>query len=252
MRHHSVSALREALPLCDGRAVFFAITTKSGRLTLEQGNHPFLSLELSLICELASLGYAADVQLSAADERPAPFFEAMYDAVSLALLGCADGTRRTSLAPTVTYTFPQKDRSPETCGRDLEAILGVYRAWIELCVADRATVRFSDTADAPAWAMTQERRLPVRRVREDSQCFFVAFPVGEDGLPDFAACRTLCDTLTNLSKEGKILSCRRATDVCVDGAAAHAIVLESACPLPFPTLPAKSPKNGEREARADQ
>ena len=239
----AIAPLREALAAHGIRAVFFAITTNSDMLTLERGDHPFLALELGLLREFVSPGRATDFHLAVTDDRTAPFFEALYDATVCAMLGCADGVHRTAQCPTVRYEFPCADLSPEACGRDLEAILGVYRAWIELCVADRATVDFSDSVTTPVWTITQPRRLPEQYSGEDSQTFVISLPVTEDGLPDFAACRTLCDTLTRLSAEGKFLSCRQAEQsVCKEISAVRALLVEAIEPLPFPLAPQVSAK----------
>lgn len=236
------------VPLCESfathgfTALFFASTTDSGMLTLERGEHPPLFLMLKLLSDLNASSDAKDFQLPDTDERPAPFFESLYDALMLAILGCAGGVRRVALAPSVDYTFPRAELSETACGRNLETILGVYRAWIELCVSDHAKVHFSEEVSTPSWLLSLPQ-MPIadRRTKEDSQVYWIPLAVNHEGMPDFSFCRSLCDTLTSLSADGKILACKEADKETIallgDPSVVRALLMESEECLPFAPAP---------------
>ncbi len=230
-------------------AVCFGRATATGKLTLAKGKHSYIAPDLGLLRTLAASAFDADCYLSADDDRHAPFFGAMYDALTTALLGCAEGNTRKELALAVSYQFPRLAITPNICGADLEAILGTYRVLIELCVTAASSVTFVSEAQTPSWQIDVHEPLrtrPNHRVRADSRVYLLPVEVNVDGMPDFVKYRMLCDTLARLANEGKILAVAKSNTTVWKNEnlplAVRALLIESTESLPFAVV---APVEGE-------
>ena len=149
------------------------------------------------------------------------FFHAM-DLVTDALLGlCAKGANRRHVALSVQSSFPEV-LEPDRFSESMAAILGLYRAEIELSLPELHSkveyhgdshIRLSCTANAPL----PKKQIPSTLQKAGSSLFLLSLKDRPDGLPDFGTLRRLCDTVHEHILRGEILSARAFYGSVTDG-----------------------------------
>lgn len=190
------------------RAVYFAKATDTGHFVLAQQGNPYLNMELGFLRALKNGTEDANVYLPPLSPL---FSRTMDDALLSTLLATAMGNRREEGLLEVAYTLSRRASSPEALGCALASVLGVYRVQIELCITSRTRIRYTEAVELPACEISLgelSHRLPDQGTAAGQSIHWLSLSHTPDTLPDFAAVRTLCDELTKLSREGKLVAVR--------------------------------------------
>lgn len=196
------------------RAIYFAKATATNHWLLARENNPYLNMDIHFLRALKDGTEDADVYLP--QEHPL-FTHAINDALLATLTGAACGNRREEMALDASYTVPMKATSPEALGEACAAILGVYRVQMELCIPADAHVHHSSDAEEVSFSVSLGKAkhcLPAGAA-DAQNVYFLALPHASDSLPDFAAARTLLDTLSDPARDekiGRISAVRAVTD----------------------------------------
>ena len=126
----------------------------------------------------------------------------------------AAGVDRCAISISSVYEFPKNDTSAEALGRNIGAILGVYRVGVELALMDGHTeVRYTDRRrlGCALYASASRTDMRSRFVSEDSYVGFLPLESRGDGLVDMASLRRVCDEFIKLVRRGAVLSARAVT-----------------------------------------
>lgn len=160
-----------------------------------------------LLANFRTVSRAHDIALSSAEasvgkDGESAFITALYSTLTAIAQCVASGADYTDIA--ISYDIP-KNLSPSDT---LAAILGIYRAQIELCVNDRAD-RIGiagDRLSVSAAGKLMEGAVPALLFRPENRVYLLLPRYNAEGLPDFEDMRRMWRYLRILCAEGKVSS----------------------------------------------
>lgn len=236
--------LAERAPEFGLRAIYFAKVTLTGRFALRRDFNPHLMMDLGFLRALAgglqdgsALVKKEELQLptphlpleesdSVAVQNltrdlpklrfstvkvsleASPFSHALNAALDAVIGAVCAGANRRNLTLLTQFEFPIRGISPESLGDDLSAMLGVYRACIELSLLPQGYQNasgnnFSLLCLAAGTEFISERAKPADTLASNS-LYFLPVLRRQDGMPDFDHFRRMCDYVYHLYREKKI------------------------------------------------
>ncbi len=140
------------------------------------------------------------------------FRSALHTVLSAVLSATASGAELESLRLAIDLTLPLPNGEENRLGEAISAILGIYRAQIELALpAATLSIRSNDGAEHPSltvFAINFGATLPSHVTANGNALYCVSPVLAKDGLPNFAAMRSLLGDLSNLAKNGSLSSLR--------------------------------------------
>ncbi len=149
----------------------------------------------------------ATVATAATSPASAPFRSTLTAALSAVLTLATAGGDYTEARLAIDLATPE---SRSDCGETLAAILGVYRAEAELGIPAAAQrIRPTAAGHVTATVFAVSKRLsapPCRFARAGSSLFLVSVPMKENGIPDFAAFRSMLGAVRSLAQSKTLLS----------------------------------------------
>ena len=156
-------------------------------------------------------------------------FEAPYKTALWSLLApvaslCACGVPYTNQILSLSLELPSDLSDSQTAGQCFAALLGLYRAQIELgmLTSGEPIIRTHEDLEVPnlsVWASAQGIQKPNSIFTQSGSYVYAVTPtLDKDGLPNFSLLRQMLKQITQLASEGKILSCRTlAGEAITDG-----------------------------------
>ncbi|MBE5806895.1 MAG: phosphoribosylformylglycinamidine synthase [Clostridiales bacterium] len=221
-------AMREAandLALCSrrGLAERFDSTIGAGTVLMPFGGKRQLTPIQAMAQKLPVLhGHTDDCSVMAWGFDPAlssasPFHGAYLAVVESVAKLIASGASYDETYLTFQEYFPRPGRDPKRWGAPLSALLGAYRAQMDLGLAaiggkDSMSGSFEDLDVPPtlvSFAVTHDKARyvvsPEFKAADDAVCL-LAPEYGADGLPDKASLRQVFDRVTALLREGKAVA----------------------------------------------
>ena len=127
----------------------------------------------------------------------------------LPLIAC--GAKIGAISLTLKYILSSL-KTQEDYGDALSAILGVYRALVELCVADSPEIEYTtDGASAInclAKTKIPEKAAPSHFKRASDEVYLFSFNKAENGMPDFESFRGMCGLINELILSEKVSAVR--------------------------------------------
>ncbi len=173
---------------------YFAKAVVSDKFTLLKRDRTAMQIDTSLIRALGSSLQRGTFDVSG--ENAKYFYSAVDTAVSAILPTVCRETERSRICLATEYTFPERTHE-SSLGGSLATVLGAYRVMCELCLADTPKIGYSEdekiSFSAEAYAVGQEIQIPDRFLSPDSYLYLLSFDRHENGLPDFASLRGMCD-----------------------------------------------------------
>ena len=152
-----------------------------------------------------------DIMTLSANVSSDPFCTAMMLPIRLLLSAMAKGYRRRDIGIKTEYLFSSR-ADKDSLASSVSSILGVYRAFIELCVSSDSEVKYSggEPTVVKCTAVCKRRRgkknIPQKFTADGSHLYLLRVSFTQDGLPDFAALRAACKQIEELVRSNKILS----------------------------------------------
>ena len=178
------------------------------------GKCTYLSPESAAqIGEVAETGSTACVAASSSLKN-SPYKTALWSVLAPVASLCAHGVPYTDQSLSVAVEFPEDLENAETVGSCTSAILGLYRAQMELGIATagRIHTRTTKGLDAPAvsvWATAQNIQKSANTFAKSGSFVYAVTPkLDKDGLPDFQALRQMLGEIAKFAKNGSIISSR--------------------------------------------
>lgn len=154
----------------------------------------------------------------------APYKTALWSVLAPVASLCACGVPYTNQILSISLELPTDLNNAKTAGQCFAAILGLYRAQIELGLLTSAepVIRTCKDLEAPSisvWASAHGVQKPNSIFTQSGSYVYAVTPtLDKDGLPNFSLLRQMLKQITQLASEGKILSCRTlAGEAITDG-----------------------------------
>ena len=125
------------------------------------------------------------------------------------------GADRKNVGAYLAYSLSDRARTEIERGRALAAVLGAYRACIELALPLSAP-EMRSTSLAPsvtccAYTPLFSRELPDKFRGGNTTLAYMTFGRSPEGIPDFASFRAMCDRFSELCGKGQVISARALT-----------------------------------------
>jgi len=151
------------------------------------------------------------------------FGESVNMLTELILTLVARGINRRAICSVLDHKIPKINNAAES-SKALGMILGVYRVGVEMALPVRLTnVEFKNDENRLLTAMyapTPRKSVSPNFTTEGANVGFIPLATLSDGLVDFTDLRRICDSFTELCRNGTVLSARAVTGnfaKCVDG-----------------------------------
>ncbi len=204
-----LNELTEAANALSLTLTYFAKTTSASSLVQKTYPELTLNIDTQLITDLASLRMDGTFDMTDTEKIESVYKKAMISVADAILEQIGSGASRKDLCLFNSYVFP-KDAQGERLGTSLAAILGVYRATIELCAAEEHMVIFTDTEDISLTSAALKNKecpdIPPRITEDGVKVYLLSFDQDESGLPNFKSLRAMWNYVETLLKAHRIKS----------------------------------------------
>lgn len=176
---------------------YFARAYSNKKFTLRKVGRTQMSLDTSLILHLGNYKYKGAFYLDDED-----YVKRQNELVDTLLPSLANGAALDEISISAKYDFSENASDEHIKGRALSAVLGTYRAEVELCVAaKKAEVNYTDIEYPEAKfssCCNKKQKLELSDIHTDAYIYFLSFNKNENGTPDYNSLRTMCKTVKNL------------------------------------------------------
>ncbi|MBE6596285.1 MAG: hypothetical protein E7641_01320 [Ruminococcaceae bacterium] len=204
--------LTSAAALRSFTLTYFAKSTAGDCLIQKEYPEISLNLPTALIEEISSSLTAASFDLTNTEKDEKIYNSAMLSVTDALTDAIAQGYSREDVTLFNRYILP-KNATPEGLGESLAAILGVYRATVELCVAEDHSVEFAETETVvlSSTAKRSEAALPISDTVTESgtKLYLLSYTQDERGLPEYKSLRAMWSYLEKLFKSCDVRYSRR-------------------------------------------
>lgn len=144
-----------------------------------------------------------------------PFSAALNAVLESVMKLVSRGADRKNIGVYLAYSLPSGAKTDAQRGRALAALLGAYRACMELSLPCSAPEIRSASAKTSvtccAYTPLFSRELPDKFRGGKTTLAYLTFGRTPSGVPDFESFRAMCDRFLALCKEGSVLSARAVT-----------------------------------------
>ena len=165
------------------------------------------------IGEVVSIDSTACVAASATPAT-ALYKTALWSVLAPIAALCTQGIHYTKQSLSLALEIPEDISNPQTFGKCMSAILGLYRAQTELGLAASGGVSVRGTKELKNPSLSvfvtaqNAQNAASIFVKSNSSVYAVSPALDKDGLPDFASLRQMLEKIATLATDGKILSAR--------------------------------------------
>ncbi|MBQ7383414.1 MAG: hypothetical protein IJV72_01300 [Clostridia bacterium] len=150
------------------------------------------------------------------ENRYSTAMSAVLDSL-LPLIAC--GVNLSDVSLNIKYTFSSEESTNES-SNELSAILGVYRALVELCIADSPETEYLEDS-VNSLSLVAQAKLPVKVApshfkKAGDAVYLFSFNKAENGMPDFDSFRKMCGFINELVVSGRAVSVRAVSGKVID------------------------------------